>query len=313
ESAGNAENGKITENTRNAEGAAVETAETTESKTAGDGTAEKEGASANEGEMIGEAVASISGQDASVEGIASEEAGAEYLKKKTESGTADGLRAQVEAALSGKNGTWSVYYKKMSTGESFTIGDQPMVAASLIKLFVYGAVRKKIEAGQLENTYDSTLRSMITVSDNTACNTLIDAVGGFSEVNAFIQSIGCSSSQLNRKMLAAGPENYTSTRDCGFVLESALNGTYVSQETSRLLLEAMGAQTRKGKIPQGVPAGVPTANKTGELGGVENDAAIVYAPSGNYILCVMSSNGNSGEQIAAINQVSSIVYNYENK
>ena len=33
-----------------------------------------------------------------------------------------------------------------------------------------------------------------------------------------------------------------------------------------------------------------TANKTGELSDVENDAAIVYAKNGAYMLCVMSEN-----------------------
>ncbi len=36
------------------------------------------------------------------------------------------------------------------------------------------------------------------------------------------------------------------------------------------------AQQLRSKIPDGVPSGVQTANKTGELDTVENDAAIVF-------------------------------------
>ena len=52
----------------------------------------------------------------------------------------------------------------------------------------------------------------------------------------------------------------------------------------------MNQQERRGKIPSGLPAGVSSGNKTGELSDVENDAAIVYADSGTYVLCVMSQN-----------------------
>ena len=241
--------------------------------------------------------------------------GTEFILEKgdhTVESDVSSLESQIKALLATKQGNWSVYFKRMDSGESFVINDQKMVAASLIKLFVYGAVRQKIESGSLTTPYENTLRSMITVSDNTACNTLVDAVGGFDSINGFIQSIGCMNSQMNRKMLVQGTENYTSTKDCGQVLEMVLNGTYVSKTTSDQLLEALKSQTRTGKIPRGVPAGVQTANKTGELAGIENDAAIIFSNGGVYILCVMSENGSSGNQVSAIQEISSAAYQYMN-
>ena len=56
------------------------------------------------------------------------------------------------------------------------------------------------------------------------------------------------------------------------------------------MLNLLKQQERTGKIPAGVPSGIETANKTGELSNVENDAAIVFAGEHPYILCVMSEN-----------------------
>lgn len=208
----------------------------------------------------------------------------------------EGLRAALEAELSTCTGTWALYWKRLDTGETISIGDEKMTAASLIKLFVAGAYYEAAEAGRIAGN-SALVRPMITDSSNDACNSLIDLLGdgdatkGMEAVNQFAASIGCASSQLNRKMLEqTGVENYTSVSDCGRVLEMIYNGTYVSAGASAELLGYLKQQSRTHKIPAGVPAGVETANKTGELSGVENDAAIVWAPSGAYVLCVMSDD-----------------------
>ena len=224
------------------------------------------------------------------------------------------LREEISQMLSGCAGTWSVYCKRMDTGESFCINDSPMTAASLIKLYVYGAARRAMENGTLDAArYESLLHPMITVSDNNSCNRLIDALGGFGAVNAFIAEYGFTGSVLNRKMLASGPENFTSTKDCGALLEMLLNNAFVSPETSAALLTDLRNQTRTGKIPAGVPRGVRTANKTGELTGVENDAAIVFSDACTYILCVMSGGVASGTAVRNINNISGRVYAFLNQ
>ena len=104
-----------------------------------------------------------------------------------------------------------------------------------------------------------------------------------------------------------GKENYTSACDCGKMLEEVLKGEYVSEEASERILEALRDQQRTSKIPAGVPGEVKTANKTGELDNVDNDAAIVWSPECTYILCIMSSN--TGGRIPEIRKLSSMVYN----
>ena len=148
---------------------------------------------------------------------------------------------------------------------------------------------------------------MINVSDNGACNTLINAVG-MSNVNEFAKKNGYKATQLNRRMLEFnGTENYTSAKDCGVMLEKVLANKYVSKHASERILEkGLKAQQRRSKIPAGVPSGVKTANKTGELTNVDNDAAIIWSPACTYILVIMSSN--AGNRIPEIVKLSSMVY-----
>ena len=220
------------------------------------------------------------------------------------------LEKDLKREIGKLGGKWSLYLKRLDTGRVIGINaDKKMIAASLIKLFVAGEFYTQTGSGKLsEEKFGSQPDSMINVSDNTACNNLISAVG-MSNVNEFAKKNGYKATQLNRKMLENnGTENYTSVKDCGKMLEKVLNGTYVSKHASERILEkGLKAQQRRSKIPAGVPSGVKTANKTGELNNVDNDAAIVWSPACTYILCIMSSD--TGGRISEIVKLSSMVYN----
>lgn len=223
------------------------------------------------------------------------------------------LESMLEGELAELEGVWSVYVKNVDTGETVCIHDEPMTAASLIKLFVAGAyyvtdpqAKDKNRCGQAD--------VMISVSSNDACNNLIDYLGK-QTINAFIRLSGFTVTVLNRKMLEQSRlENFTSARECGLVLESILAGQYVSKAASARLLENLKQQQRTSKIPAGVPEGVETANKTGELSNVENDACIVWSEGGTYILCIMSEELTdiyaAREEIV---KLSALVYEYFNR
>ena len=105
-------------------------------------------------------------------------------------------------------------------------------------------------------------------------------------------------------------DNYTSVMDVGNILEAMYRGTCVSEDASKEMIEILKSQTLKSKIPAGVPAGVETANKTGELSNVENDAAIVYKENSHYILVVMSNDvTDTAAARNNIKEISSKVYN----
>ena len=219
------------------------------------------------------------------------------------------LEEELSDEIGKLGGKWSLYLKRLDTDQVIGIGDdEKMIAASLIKLFIAGEFYTLAEEGELDaDNFHNMPDLMISISDNGAANSLISACT-MEKINEFAREKGYEETELNRRMLDwNGKENYTSARDCGKMLEEVLKGEYVSEEASERILEALRDQQRTSKIPAGVPGEVKTANKTGELDNVDNDAAIVWSPECTYILCIMSSN--TGGRIPEIRKLSSMVYN----
>lgn len=54
------------------------------------------------------------------------------------------------------------------------------------------------------------------------------------------------------------------------------------------MLNLLLRQTRRWKIPSGLPSGVRVANKTGETSSVDHDMAIVFGKKTDYVICVFS-------------------------
>ena len=218
------------------------------------------------------------------------------------------LEEELREEIDRLGGKWSLYMKRLDTNETIGIhDDEKMIAASLIKLFVAGEFYTLCEAGELNvDNYSNQPDLMISISDNGAANTLINACS-MDNINEFSRENGFNETELNRRMLEwNGTENYTSARDCGRLLEEVLDGKYVSEAASERILTALKNQDRKGKIPAGVPFEVETGNKTGELDNVDNDAAIIWSPNATYILVIMSSDTYG--RINEIRKLSSMVY-----
>lgn len=230
---------------------------------------------------------------------------------------------------------WAFAVKDIRTGAYGGIdADSQMKSASVIKLFIMAAIYDRVcyPASQeryipFEESYDGELKQlitdMITVSDNTAANTLIERLGGgdaqtgMQVVNQFCEENGYTQTKLGRKFLEEEPsgDNYTSANDCLRLLESIYGGTCVNAEASAKMYEYLAAQTRRNKIPSGLTGTTAAAaNKTGELAGdygdyVENDAAVIEDGDHAYVLCVLSGElKDNGAAIEKIAEISRTVY-----
>lgn len=139
-------------------------------------------------------------QDSQEEGTLSPSHASSFTDSTDES--LDNLLSQLKPLLPQDNGTWSVYVCNLMKNTEGTIDDQQMQAASLIKLFIMGAVYENFDS--LCDTYgadsiNNYLNPMITVSDNDAANTLVNMLGygddsaGMNAVNNFCQSHGYTS------------------------------------------------------------------------------------------------------------------------
>lgn len=244
----------------------------------------------------------------------------------------DNLLNQVQTLLPQDNGSWSVYVCNLSLDSDGTINDTPMQAASLIKLYIMGAVYENYES--LAQTYsadslDSNISAMITVSDNDAANTLVNWLGsgddtaGMSKVNSFCQAHGFTNTQMNRLLLASSEngDNYTSAKDCGTFLKQIYqisNGTLSESVLphAETMYYHLKMQQRKNKIPAQLPEGVHTASKTGELSTVENDAAIIFDTARGIDLVVCFMSQNLSDTIAAQTAIAAnarAIYGYYNE
>ena len=233
------------------------------------------------------------------------------------------LNTRLNSMIKGYGGKWSVYVKRLDNNDSLTINNSTGFAASLIKAFTMASAYEQIELGNLQETaaVKSLLNSMITISSNESYNEMVmrqsashDFHQGRAVVNQYLKKNNYTKTQVHTSygsyFVTDGKMNVTSVKDCGMLLESIYQGTCVSKDSSKKMLNLLLGQQLRSKIPAGLPAGTKTANKTGENHYSDHDIAIVYSPECTYILCVMSFySSNAPSKIASISRT---VYQYFN-
>lgn len=236
------------------------------------------------------------------------------------------LKTELTRRVNSYSSKWSVYLKDLTTGNVISINERAQESASLIKLYVMGAVMQEIQNGNLEmnDTTKHLLDEMITVSDNSATNELVrylnkdhDHKKGMKKVNAFIKAQGFEYTHEYNGLedtslwYDADTKNTTSAKDCGRLLERIYRGEFISHLASRQMEELLLNQQVTYKIPSTIPSESRVANKTGETSDCENDAAIVYTPKGDYILCIMSCEVSSkSSAVDSLQEISSLIYSY---
>jgi beta-lactamase class A len=169
-------------------------------------------------------------------------------------------------------------------------------------------------------TIASLVYAMITLSDNTASNALIDRFG-FDQINGTAEALGLDHTHLRRHFLDANAivhkiQNRTSASDMGrlaYKIESGSHeglSTVASAAACRKMVGIMCHQEDRDKIPQALPKGTRVANKTGEIDGVRNDVAIVD-PYGDrpYVLAVLTKElENYDDGLRAIHTITRAVH-----
>ncbi len=236
------------------------------------------------------------------------------------------LRDGISSYISGIPGEWGVFVKRMDTNEYLTINESQYSGASLIKLFTMAAVYNEIAAGSMAMSDDirESLDLMIVESSNLECNRLTAALGGGDTVTGFnvenrnTAALDCQNTSHQSELVDGTGSttfvgfNRTSPADCAKVLELIYKRKLVSEEASAQMLDMLKRQERTWKIPASLPEGTVTANKTGETDTVEADAAIVYSPACDYVICVIG-NGSVGSGVENIQTISRMTYEYLNQ
>ena len=150
-------------------------------------------------------------------------------------------------------------------------------------------------------------RLMVSLSDNSATNVLIDRVG-MERVNALLSGLGLEKTRLRRHMMDTraareGREN-TATPGELVTLLGALHSGRVLGKVATDSFFVMLSTGKNGYITRLLPPDVTVANKPGDLDGVRNDAAVVFVPGRPFAIAVLTTYG--GDDRAAEGRIAEI-------
>jgi Beta-lactamase class A len=255
--------------------------------------------------------------------------------------TSNKLENDIRNILKNEPGLYSIAYQNTDSKNKLTINPKKMPAASVIKLFIMIETYNQIIEGRInENdkisltstmkvggtgslsgrkdgtvlTIDQLINLMITQSDNTAANILIDRLT-MDQINKTANKLGCLDTIIQRKMMDfkaqnEGKDNFTSVEDLSTILMKIYANKCLGEKYDQKMIEILKQQENKTKIPRLLPAGTVVAHKTGELDRVENDTGIIFTNEGVYLLCILSDDVEADKARMVIAKVSRIVYDY---
>lgn len=155
------------------------------------------------------------------------------------------------------------------------------------------------------------LELMITVSDNTATNMLIDLLGT-DVIESRMRDMGLRATSLRRRMLdqraaAAGMENVATAAELAMLLGRLSRAESLPTELSETALAVLGRQQLNDRIPTFLPTDVECLHKTGELAGVCHDVGVLAFDGRRVAFAALGSelpdvaeNGNGTGRAAAV-------------
>lgn len=175
-------------------------------------------------------------------------------------------------------------------------------------------VLKDLSAGS-KVTIEELIKLMITDSDNTATNMLIDLLG-LDYLNKSFKDLGLKNTNLSRRMLdfkyrKKGVENFTTAEDAAYLLGKFYRKEFINSEISEKCIWFLMQQKKNDRIPAKLPVGTIVAHKTGLERNICHDVGIVYTAKGNFLICVLTKNANNSKSAKEfISEVALDTYNY---
>lgn len=129
----------------------------------------------------------------------------------------------------------------------------------------------------LRPTVQDAAHLMITISDNTAANLLLDLVG-IEAINATMRDLGLCNTRLERRFMdfearKAGRDNWTTAEDMVLLFSHLYAGRVPERER---LLKILLRQNDYSILPAYWGEEAPFAHKTGGLEGIMHDAGILF-------------------------------------
>jgi len=226
----------------------------------------------------------------------------------------------IEKELGTMEGSFSIILKDLSGGRLLYERDaeRQVPSASTIKILIMIEAFRSYLIGKLKmdmkvsvgsgqkvdfsiisrmNTDLYTVRDLImlmmTVSDNTATNIMIDILGQ-ENINNTAEALGLKGTILQRKMMdfeaaRRGRQNLTTPGDMVALLEKLYSGSILTAEACEEMLSIMSIVVCRDYMIRELPSDIRVAHKTGELDNINHDAGIVYRAEGDYALGIFAT------------------------
>jgi beta-lactamase class A len=260
------------------------------------------------------------------------------------------LDRQLQQAISiNKKLDSSYLFVEIDSGEYSQVGvDRVLPAASTIKLPILIALFQDVDAGKVQLAENLTIdqqsiaggsgdlqsrkpgtkvsilvaaTKMMTISDNTATNLLIDRLGGKAALNQRFRNWGLKVTTINQPLPDLAGTNITTAGELSRSILAIVGGKpapgenrgKIVSDISRLqILSMMSKTTRNTMLPKGLGAGAKIAHKTGDIGTLVADVGSIELPSGkHYIAAVLVKRPhNDPAAPELIRKLSKIVYTH---
>ena len=153
---------------------------------------------------------------------------------------------------------------------------------------------------------------MMSDSDNTATNLLVDRLGGTKTLNPIFRSWGLEQTRLQNPLPDLEGNNMTAPQDLALVLARIERGELLSLASRDRLLAMMRQTHNETLLPASLGEGAIVAHKTGNIGTVLADAGLIDTPGGRrYIVVTIVRRPQNDDRAAeAIRDVSQRIYQY---
>ncbi len=226
-------------------------------------------------------------------------------------------------------------------------GDEPFPMASTFKIPILATACRQLAAGELsldsrlalgdedkslgsgilpyfESGLQPTVRDLLTlmiiISDNTATDMMVEALGGAAVIEGYMREIGLSEihfkhncKELLRYLFppevldlpleeliawsakhdilrdglafSKGPENNVCTANAmNSLLRKIYNGELFDGDARELAMNILLKQQFNVRLSRFLPPGVKVAHKTGTIGGIRNDSGIIMLGESNHVI-----------------------------
>ncbi len=260
------------------------------------------------------------------------------------------LTSWLTEQLQQQKGNVSFLYKNLHSGETLEYHPGTVhPSASVIKMFLMAYMFELEKQGKIRMTDrcavdpdrnasssgilhfmkdipDMSVRDlielMIIVSDNTATNILL-RIEGMEKMQRYLaEDLKLTDTRWNREMMdldaiEKGIQNYTSARECAWLLEKIYKRELISADASEKMLQVLKEQQFNDLISEilydelNLPEGC-VAHKSGGLEGVVHDVGIVDYGKDPFILCFLGDHTDVPEYASLMREASRRIYEYVN-